>query len=282
MTASRLAIAVVAALVGAAIALAAAALIEGSDEPSGDGRVQIDFEPGPAPATAAVQDSGALQRAVDTVNRELDLPTDLKVRVVGTEAASQAGADGPMYEPKDRTVYFPWSFVTQSLSDLRSQPSFRSLPQAQQDRKLADAMTFVLYHELSHGLIDVLDLPVVTSHEATADSLASVFAIASTGGGQAVPLSAAALEQAQAKRQGAPTLAQYADDHGFSQQRADNALCLVHGSDPDRYAGIVKSGSLPEARARLCRSDYRDALRAWRRLLAAHLTESGGLHPLGS
>jgi hypothetical protein len=277
---SRGVIALVSALLGAAIALGVSALIDDSDQSSRNGEARISFEPGPAPEAAAIQGSGAFQRAVSTVNRELDLPTDLQVRVVGPETAARVGIDGPTYVPKDRTVYFPWSFVSQSRDDLRSLPQFNSLSPKQVDQRLAEAMTFVLYHELSHGLVDVLDIPVVASPEETADSLASVFAIASTHGGQVVPLSAAALDEALAKKQRIPTLADYADDHGFSRQRAYNALCLVYGSDPGRYAKIVSSGLLPERRADICRFEYQEGLRSWRRLLSAYLTHTGGLLPL--
>ena len=184
--------------------------------------------------------------------------------------------------PKDRTVYFPWSFVSQSRQDLESLPQFDKLSQRQIDGKLAEAMTFVLYHELSHGLVDVLDVPVVASPEETADSLASIFAIATSHGGQVVPLSASALDDALAKKQRIPTLADFADDHGLSRQRADNALCLAYGSDPDQFAYIVDSGLLPESRAKLCGFQYQQALRSWRRLLSAYLRDTGGLRPFAS
>jgi hypothetical protein len=277
---SRVAIACVSALLGAAIALGISALVDDSGQPSRDGEASISFEPGPAADVAAIQSSGAFQRAVSTVNHELGLPTDLRVQVVGPETAARVGIEGPTYIPKDRTVYFPWSFVSQSRDDLRTLSRFNSLSPEQIDQRLAEAMTFVLYHELSHGLVDVLDVPVVASPEETADSLASIFAIATSRGGQVVPLSASALDEALAKKQRIPTLADYADDHGFSRQRAFNALCLVYGSDPSRYANIVDSGLLPKARADICHFEYQDDLRSWRRLLSAYLTRTGGLLPL--
>jgi hypothetical protein len=140
-------------------------------------------------------------------------------------------------------------------------------------------MVFVLYHELSHGIIDVLDVPVVAGQEPTADNLATIFSIASLKGGQSVPLSSAALEEAHAADSAAPGLMQYADEHGFDQQRAFDARCLVYGSAPQRFQRLV-GPRLPPRRADLCKFDYPEDLRAWRRLLAAGLTHVGGLTPL--
>lgn len=135
-------------------------------------------------------------------------------------------------------------------------------------------MVFVLYHELTHGVIDVLDVATVGGEEADADSLATVFAIASArdGQGEAVPLSASALQEAEGRLKGPPGVAQYADDHELDQQRAFDARCLVYGSDPERYAGLVGGpDGLPPRRAELCEFEYPRELRNWRRLLRGYL-----------
>jgi predicted metalloprotease len=64
----------------------------------------------------------------------------LQVRVVDRAEAKRRGISGPTYQPRDRVVYFPWSFVDESRSKLDG------------DTELRDAMTFALYHELTHGL----------------------------------------------------------------------------------------------------------------------------------
>jgi hypothetical protein len=140
-------------------------------------------------------------------------------------------------------------------------------------------MTFVLYHELAHGLIDVLDIPVVASEEQMADSFASVLAIVSGGGGEIVPLSAAVLEEAHSEAHGVPALADYADDHGFDRSRAFDDICLVYGSAPDRFAKLVEQGFLPARRARICPFDYQRTLRSWNRLLQPWLRHEQGLIP---
>jgi hypothetical protein len=273
-------VAAAAAVIGGGAVGIAWALNGDGDQPKRDGRVRLTFEPGPARDVAALERSGAFADAVGTINRELHLPHDLRVQVIGPTTAQRLSIDGPEYRPEERTVYFPWSFVGASRRDLGRLRRARAIPQTGPERQLQDAMVFVLYHELTHGTVDLLDVPVVAGQEPAADNLATILAIASREGGQDVPLAAAALQEAQAANSPNPGLMQYADDHRFDQQRAFDAFCLVYGSAPARYRGLVGPGGLPSSRARLCPYDYREDLRAWRRLLAAGLTHIGGLTPL--
>jgi Putative metallopeptidase len=239
----------------------------GSDE-SGRGRVTLTVAGGSPDDERLLRP--AFEAAVRTVNREIHLPSGLAVRVVDDRQAGRLGISGPTYEPRDRAVYFPWSFVDQSR---------RQLPD---DAELRDAMVFALYHELTHGLIDMLDVPIVGGEERAADSLAAVFAIRSQGGGQQIPLGMAKLLETRSasrrSRSGGYAADDYADDHELDPQRAADALCLVYGSNPRRYAGLVGQ-DLPRSRADTCPFAYREELDAWRRLLARWLTHQGGLLP---
>jgi hypothetical protein len=278
---SRLFIAVACLLLGAGIVGAIWALSSGSDRGASGGKVTLSFKDGSEHHTRLLQHSGAFQHAVDTLNYELTLPSDLHVRLIGQAAAAKAGVSGPTYVAEDHTVYFPWLFVDQSLADLKALPRFRGLSHARIDHYLVHAMTFVLYHELAHGIFDLLDVPIISGEEGAADNLAAVFAIAAHSSGALIPLSGAALSEARAHRQGMiPTLSAFADHHGFDRQRAFNDLCLVYGAAPKRFRKFVKTNRLPSSRAELCPYQYQADLRAWRRLLGHWLTEHGSLGPL--
>lgn len=271
-----------AALLGAGVVGAVWAITTaGSSSVQRGGRVDISYEPGPSNVVRLLQRSGVLDRAVGTVNQEVALPRDLHVRVVGEETAARVGVTGPEYQPSNHTVYFPWSFFEQSRDELRHLKLLAKATPAQLDQISRSAMTFVLYHELTHGLIDVLDVPVVASEEPMADSFASVLAIVS-GGGQIVPLSAAALGEARSEAHGAPTLADYADDHGFDRSRAFDEICLVYGSAPQAFSKLVEQGFLPSSRAHACPFDYQRTLRSWNRLLKPWLAHQQGLVALPS
>jgi hypothetical protein len=247
---------------------------------SGDGRVVVGYEPGPAESERLIKGSGLFDDVAATVSREIALPRDLEVRVVGKRTAEQAGVSGPTYKPDEEVVYLPWSFVQRSHRDLLRSKEAGDLKHPRIDEVLADAMAFVLYHELAHGLFDVLRVPVVAGEERTADSLATVLALRADRRGLAVPLSVSVLELARAERGGVPSIADYSDDHGFDSQRAFDARCAAYGAAPEGRRSEFSEEELPGFRARLCPYDYEAQLRGWRRILERHLTEEGGLLPL--
>jgi hypothetical protein len=241
------------------------------DRPALNGDVRLILGPGDPEDRALL--GGPFERAIERINRTIDLPQDLRVRVVGDREAARHRVGSPQYVPEDRTVYFPYAFIERSRDDLE-RFGHPDLPDADDDEVLRDAMLFVLYHELTHGLIDTLDVPTVGGEEADADSLAAVFAIASdrNGHGQAVPLSASALDEAEGLLKGPPGIARYADDHKLDQQRAVDALCLVYGSDPQQYGYLVGGEEgLSTERAELCEFEYSRELRSWNRLLGDFL-----------
>lgn len=247
------------------------------------GQVAVTFSSGPREAASLIESSGRFEHVVDTINTEIELPDDLDVRVVGDRTAIRMGVTGPTYVPSERTVYFPWAFVVQSHDDLVSVSRRTSeFTNAEIDEVLAASMEFVLYHELSHGILDQLDVPVLAGEEHTADSLATVLSLVSDREGEALPLSAAILELARAQAGGEPSLADFADDHGLDRQRAFNAICAVYGSAPEEHERLLSGpNALPPARAELCTYDFEKLVEDWRTTLDEHLTSQGALLPPG-
>ena len=70
---------------------------------------------------------------------------------------------------------------------------------------------------------------------------------------------------------GAYDLDAYADEHALGEQRYFNLQCLIYGTDPEGFAGMVQTGDLTAARAAGCERETRQASRAWVRLLAPYL-----------
>ena len=70
---------------------------------------------------------------------------------------------------------------------------------------------------------------------------------------------------------GAYDLDAYADPHALGEQRFFNLQCLIYGTDPDDFAGMVEAGDLTAARAAGCERESRQISRAWVRLLLPHL-----------
>ena len=242
----------------------------------GTGKVGLSFEPGPAGDELLVR--SAFQRAVSDINSELGLSHDLQVWVVGTATAARVHAPGPLYDPQARTIYIPWTFVDQARAELAAARQSINLT-APLEQVLSGAMTFVLYHETSHGVIDLLDVPSTGGEEADADSLGTIMAIASGPDGQTIPLAGSELFAAQATEPENPA-AHAAVGYDTPQERYFNLQCLVYGSNPARNASLIGGEQeIPPGQSQICIFNYRREVRSWQRLLGPELRHADALSP---
>jgi hypothetical protein len=267
------ALALTALLVGAGAVGVAWWLTERGHGP-GAGKVVVSYEPGPPGDEQLVR--SAFGPAVSKVNAKLGLSHDLQVRVVGAATAAKVGASGPVYDPQARTTYIPWDFVEQARTDLAAAAQSNNLT-APLDQVLSEAMTFVLYHETAHGVIDLLDVPSTGGEEADADSLGTILGIASGPSGQSIPLAADELFAAEATHPHNPA-AQAAAGYDSPQERYYNVQCLVYGSNPARNASLVGGEQgVPPNQSQTCIFDYRREARSWQRLLGPDLRQVNAL-----
>jgi hypothetical protein len=132
---------------------------------------------------------------------------------------------------------------------------------------------FVLAHEMGHGLINQMNMPVLGREEDAADSFAIVTALKMGSGFSERVLIAAAtgqvLSNKRDKKKG-EALAFY-DEHGLDLQRAYNIVCYMVGSDPEKYKGLAKDTKLPEERQDSCVWDWKNTAWSWDEMLKPHL-----------
>lgn len=134
---------------------------------------------------------------------------------------------------------------------------------------------YVLLHELAHVLINDLQIPIVGSQESAADYLAA-----------SALIRADRFDPSRAKRardylfataeglagswdfnRGAGVDVQFWDSHALTIQRFYQIVCLIYGSDPERYAGLPNRVGLPAQRATQCPEEFARADRAMEWLL---------------
>jgi hypothetical protein len=164
---------------------------------------------------------------------------------------------------------------------LADDPRLRGLSaQKRQERVafVAGNLLFVLGHELGHAVIAEFDLPVLGREEDTADVYAISKALAIVNN----ELSHRALMRAstawfmsarRARRDGeAPA---YHEQHGLDQQRAYHIICLMVGSDPDKFKAFADEHRLPEDRRQSCARDYHVASRSWQRVMTPNMRAPG-------
>lgn len=134
---------------------------------------------------------------------------------------------------------------------------------------------FALFHELGHALIHTLDLPVLGREEDAADTLA----IAGLLIGDKEQLQKHLLERLivvsdewllewnENESQSA-----YWDSHGLEIQRFYDIVCLIYGSDTQRFADIAFGSALPAERSFGCEGEFETARHAVEWVLARHGT----------
>src|SRR4051812_12315592 len=131
-------------------------------------------------------------------------------------------------------------------------------------------LLFVFYHELGHGIIHKLDLPVLGREEDAADQLATLMLMdagSDSVGGEPVLTAALGWLESWQKREGETESSDYWDEHSLDMQRYANIICLVYGSDPDKHRDLIADWDLPADRAERCPNDFDSASASWESVL---------------
>jgi Putative metallopeptidase len=132
-------------------------------------------------------------------------------------------------------------------------------------------MLFVLMHETGHAAITQMGLPVLGRMEDAADTFAALRLIRIGSDFSHRVLTQAAQGWFMADRRDRDTGDKVAfyDEHQLNQQRAYQIVCLMVGSDADKYKDLAAETKLPEERQETCLGDFSNAAYSWD-LLAAH------------
>ena len=118
---------------------------------------------------------------------------------------------------------------------------------------LANTM-WTLVHEMGHALIAELDVPLLGKEEDAADRIATI-ALLHGSADHDIPNRIDEIEFIVAAAQAwrvewelerlDQVTAPYWDSHALDIQRFYNIVCLLYGSDPDKYAGLAEQLALP-------------------------------------
>ena len=130
---------------------------------------------------------------------------------------------------------------------------------------------FALLHEFGHVVIRTFDIPLLGLEENSADTLAAVSLILldrerpEVGFGEMLGVTALAQEyiwESGLERDQSEVILWA--QHDLSARRFARLVCLIYGSNPDRYAWVAKAAHMEEIRAEGCRDEWRIAERAMR------------------
>src|SRR5262245_23035894 len=147
---------------------------------------------------------------------------------------------------------------------------------SEEKRKLveftAGNLLFVLGHEAGHMLISELGIPVIGREEDGADSFSTLMAlrIGEAYADQVLVNAATGWFYSDRRNRQDRVRMVYYDEHGIDLQRAYNIVCLMVGSNPERFTSLADEVRIPEERQGTCRADYSNASWSWNKVLEPH------------
>ena len=163
---------------------------------------------------------------------------------------------------------------------LNNNPRFKGLTEPQFiDRvEFVAANTLVLLlHELGHAHIAEMQLQVLGREEDAADTFAALTMLKIGTSFSQHELAQAAkgwfLNDLRDQQTGEKPL--YYDEHNLNQQRAYQILCLMVGSDPDKFKSLADEMKMPESRQKTCKRDFAKTSASWGAVLKPWHLESG-------
>jgi hypothetical protein len=183
---------------------------------------------------------------------------------------------GPFYNPEDNSITLPYEFTTVVLGVIAQSDPEES--QYEWGEAVGAVDSFILAHEFAHALIHNFELPVLGREEDAADGVATALLLLASEG-SVYAADAAEFWLNFSGRQDPPQLAEYADNHSFDRQRADNILCWIGGAEEELLVAFVENEVLPESRAVSCPGEWELLRRSVEQVMEPHLEHPLNLQP---
>lgn len=169
-------------------------------------------------------------------------------------------------------------------SDAEAAPALRYEDFSPEDQERIDEFVInntigTLYHELGHAFIDLFQLPVLGREEDAADSLSVLMMLQNQPDDrldQMMQDSAEVYYMTEEESQALGYVPDFSDSHSLDLQRYYGVVCIVYGSDPERFQELADYEELPADRQSGCAFDYEQAANSWGALLEPHLADGTG------
>jgi hypothetical protein len=195
--------------------------------------------------------------------KPLRLPTTLLLKTEGCDGVSNA-----WYDSEDHSVTVCYEYLEEIL---RYAPKETTAAGVSKEDAIVGPTVEVFLHEVSHGLFEMLKVPILGREEDAADQLAA-YALLRQGKKDARrTVKGVAFMYGHEAREQNPGLQHFADEHGLPAQRFYNLLCIAYGADPELFSDVVEKGYLPASRAEGCEDEYRQVEYAVQKLILPYM-----------
>jgi len=222
------------------------------------------FEPTEETAVYAQMliESGIIDEAVADLEGMFALPIPITIRF-------GPGLDGPSYF--QGMISMPYEFLMQNDLILTHTNYYETGEEAL--AAILNTTEFVLYHEVGHALVDVLDIPVLGKQEDAVDGFAAV--LSTIWELDEIALSTADILEATAMLGSGSEItdAEFWDSHSLNEQRMFAIFCLIYGSDPQEHTTLLSDVGMPAEQHDRCTIDFQYTYRSWSRMLQGYLRE---------
>lgn len=189
----------------------------------------------------------AFAQLLETLSDEIALPQDVPVRFVN------CGMSNALWNPDAKEIQMCYELLTEFNQNFQEKDdAYRNaFKWADQVEVLLGAATFILLHEIGHGLVDLFNLPVTGREEDTVDQLATFLLLGGDEPGK--PLeelsSRTALLGAYFFESWLPMGTEvkgqiWADPHTLGAKRSIDIMCLLLGANPEVYGNVVFTGGI--------------------------------------
>jgi hypothetical protein len=252
-----------------AVILGCAAPVAAQEEPPRTDQVSVVYgEPKDAKHAAIrreMQDRGVLE-TVGAILNAFRLPRDLTVEVKSCD-----GRETAWYGFGRANFCYEYVELIQ-----RHSPRVATPGGVRRSDAIIGSTIDTILHEAGHGIIEILDIPVLGREEDAADFFSIYLMLQFPPEeahrliqGTAFSVGSEAREDFQEKVK--PEL--FAGAHGANATRHYNVLCLAYGARPEMFNNVPPPG-LSHWRARNCGSEWSLLDRAFRRLILPHIDEA--------
>lgn len=211
-------------------------------------------------ARAFIQEEGITRTVSKLFNDEFELRYQVSLFLGGDE--------GPSFDAAVDEIHVPYGFIFE-IADRFERDSYSNTGVDIYD-VTRDAYLHALVHEISHALFVMYDLQTSGSMEKAVDALTILLLLRYYENGGDIVVNAAELyvdESDSASESGR----NFWSDHQLDRQSYNQALCLVYGSDPQRFSRLRADSEFLQIRDRECAREYQRQVSAWFRVLGSFL-----------
>jgi hypothetical protein len=165
--------------------------------------------------------------------------------------------------------------------DAKEKPNFAALG-LDADAFIEGNLFFTGYHELGHGLVTELNIPIVGREEDAVDRFAIWLMTPEKDEGEPEYLLGTMHGWFMLAAEEPLDTIVWWGSHGIEQQRAYQIACLLYGSDDEQFSKVADTARLPMERLESCVSETAENAAAWDKLLEPHYREDGDVAPENS